>query len=114
MLQADTIIPDGPVTQSLNRYSYVFNNPLSYTDPSGHVPLGNNYNFRYTYPNGDYFEGELTPEQFQEAMESQVENGSVSLGVAGVENAAFSNESGSSSLPISSYGNDGNIKWVNF
>ena len=38
MLQADTIIPDGPVTQSMNRYSYVFNNPLSYTDPTGHSP----------------------------------------------------------------------------
>ena len=42
MLQADTIIPDGPVTQSLNRYSYVFNNPLSYTDPTGHAPNGYN------------------------------------------------------------------------
>ena len=40
MLQADTIIPDGPVTQSMNRYSYVFNNPLSYTDPTGHIPAG--------------------------------------------------------------------------
>ncbi len=39
MLQADTIIPDGPVTQSLNRYSYVFNNPLSYTDPTGNKPF---------------------------------------------------------------------------
>ena len=39
MLQANTIIPDGPVTQSLNRYAYVFNNPLSYTDSSGHIPL---------------------------------------------------------------------------
>ncbi len=51
MLQADTIIPDGPVTQSMNRYSYVFNNPLSYTDPTGHVPWRNiddaNKSFEY-------------------------------------------------------------------
>ena len=39
MLQADTIIPDGPAIDSLNRYAYVYNNPLSYTDPSGHNPM---------------------------------------------------------------------------
>ncbi|MCB1584593.1 MAG: RHS repeat-associated core domain-containing protein, partial [Xanthomonadales bacterium] len=38
MLQADTIVPDGPVVDSLNRYAYVYNNPLSYTDPTGHAP----------------------------------------------------------------------------
>lgn len=38
MLQADTIVPDGPVVDSLNRYAYVYNNPLSYTDPTGHSP----------------------------------------------------------------------------
>lgn len=32
--QADTIIPDG--VQGLDRYAYVNNNPLRYTDPSGH------------------------------------------------------------------------------
>src|SRR5258706_12696862 len=34
--QADTIIPDLYNPQTLNRYSYVTNNPLRYTDPSGH------------------------------------------------------------------------------
>ena len=30
--------PDGPMnSQALNRYSYVMNNPLRYTDPSGHA-----------------------------------------------------------------------------
>ncbi|MFC3195953.1 RHS repeat domain-containing protein [Marinicella sediminis] len=41
MLQADTVIPPGSVVDSLNRYAYVFNNPLSYTDPTGHVPMSN-------------------------------------------------------------------------
>ncbi|OQA22086.1 MAG: Peptidase family M23 [Chloroflexi bacterium ADurb.Bin360] len=35
-LQADTVIPDPANPQSFNRYSYVLNSPLKYTDPSGH------------------------------------------------------------------------------
>jgi len=42
-LSADPFIPDPLNTQSYNRYSYVFNTPLSWTDPSGFEP---NY-----YPN---------------------------------------------------------------
>ncbi|WP_395375001.1 RHS repeat-associated core domain-containing protein [Marinicella sp. W31] len=38
-LQADPIIQDPYSTQSLNRYSYVMNNPLSYTDPTGYARL---------------------------------------------------------------------------
>ncbi|MGA2280792.1 MAG: RHS repeat-associated core domain-containing protein, partial [Verrucomicrobiota bacterium] len=34
--QPDTIIPDFSNPQSYNRYSYCVNNPLRYTDPSGH------------------------------------------------------------------------------
>ncbi len=35
-IQPDTIVPDPGDPQSLNRYSYVNNNPVRYTDPSGH------------------------------------------------------------------------------
>jgi RHS repeat-associated protein len=35
-LSADTIIPDPTNPQHLNRFSYVTNNPLRYTDPTGH------------------------------------------------------------------------------
>ncbi len=36
-LQADTLVPDPGNPQSLNRYAYTLNNPLRYTDPSGHI-----------------------------------------------------------------------------
>jgi len=35
-VQADTIVPELRNPQALNRYSYVYNNPLKYVDPSGH------------------------------------------------------------------------------
>ena len=35
-LQADSIVPELGNPQALNRYAYVYNNPLRYTDPSGH------------------------------------------------------------------------------
>ena len=36
----DAVVPAPGNPQSLNRYSYVYNNPLKYTDPSGHQPGG--------------------------------------------------------------------------
>ncbi len=38
-ITADSVIPDLYNPQSLNRYSYVLNNPLRFTDPSGNVPF---------------------------------------------------------------------------
>ncbi len=35
-IQPDSVLPDLYDPQGLNRYSYVRNNPLKYTDPSGH------------------------------------------------------------------------------
>ena len=34
-ISADPFVQDPFNSQSLNRYSYVFNNPLTFTDPSG-------------------------------------------------------------------------------
>jgi RHS repeat-associated protein len=35
-LQPDTIVPEPGNPQALNKYSYVYNNPVRYTDPTGH------------------------------------------------------------------------------
>jgi RHS repeat-associated protein len=37
-LQPDPLVPEPGNPQALNRYAYVYNNPLRYTDPSGHCP----------------------------------------------------------------------------
>ncbi|MDH7475811.1 MAG: RHS repeat-associated core domain-containing protein, partial [Anaerolineae bacterium] len=47
-VQADTVVPEPGNPQDLNRYAYVRNNPLRYTDPSGH------WIFEET-PNDPYF-----------------------------------------------------------
>ena len=36
-IQPDTIVPQPGNPQSLNRYSYCLNNPVKYTDPTGHT-----------------------------------------------------------------------------
>ncbi len=36
-ISADTLIPNPTNPQSFNRYSYVLNSPLNFTDPSGHA-----------------------------------------------------------------------------
>jgi RHS repeat-associated protein len=43
-LQADPFVQAPKNSQSLNRYSYVLNNPLSYTDPSGYFSLSKFWN----------------------------------------------------------------------
>ncbi|MGC4013360.1 MAG: RHS repeat-associated core domain-containing protein [Luteolibacter sp.] len=39
-LSADPYVQAPELSQNFNRYSYVLNNPLSYTDPTGHYILG--------------------------------------------------------------------------
>jgi RHS repeat-associated protein len=35
-VQEDTVVPEPGDPQALNRYAYALNNPLRYTDPTGH------------------------------------------------------------------------------
>jgi RHS repeat-associated protein len=37
-MSADPFIPDASNLQAHNRYAYVYNNPLKYTDPDGYKP----------------------------------------------------------------------------
>lgn len=45
MLSPDIVIQDEQNSQAYNRYSYCFNNPLRYTDPSGYIVRGSYYLF---------------------------------------------------------------------
>jgi RHS repeat-associated protein len=38
-ISADPVVPGAGNPQALNRYAYVYNNPLRYTDPTGHYIL---------------------------------------------------------------------------
>jgi hypothetical protein len=49
--QADTITPDG--VQGMDRYAYVRNNPMIYTDPSGHIWQCVGANQDYCYDDGE-------------------------------------------------------------
>jgi hypothetical protein len=62
-IQPDTIVPDPTNPQSLNRYAYTGNNPLRFSDPTGHwaedqlaAALGDDWHTRY-FGKGGVFEG---------------------------------------------------------
>ncbi len=42
MVSPDSIVPNFSNPQSLNRYTYVLNSPLNFSDPTGHNPICNN------------------------------------------------------------------------
>ncbi len=58
-MQADSIVPEPGNPQSLNRYSYVLNNPMRYTDPSGNA-----------WRDADDFLPNRGPEEYRKAHKS--------------------------------------------
>lgn len=56
-ISADPFIQSPDNLQSFNRYSYVMNNPLSFTDPSGYSTVGFEYDsyLDYDYLQTDYY-----------------------------------------------------------
>jgi RHS repeat-associated protein len=52
-IQADTIVPDAGDPKDFDRYAYVRNNPLRYTDPSGHCTLAASANGQATIQHTD-------------------------------------------------------------
>jgi RHS repeat-associated protein len=54
-IQPDTIVPDPGDPQSLNRYTYGLNNPVKFTDPTGHIAIEAGDPTRGYHPEtGDY------------------------------------------------------------
>ncbi|HSW57842.1 MAG TPA: RHS repeat-associated core domain-containing protein, partial [Dehalococcoidales bacterium] len=53
-ISADTIVQSPANPQSFNRYSYCLNNPLKYTDPSGHVVTFHGFSINQCVSTGNY------------------------------------------------------------
>ncbi len=53
-ISADPVLSDPTYLQSYNRYSYVWNNPLRMTDPSGFEPHGTGTDGYDSHPNYDH------------------------------------------------------------
>ena len=74
MLSPDIVVQDEQSSQAYNRYSYCFNNPLRFTDPSGYVVRGSRnyfdwnsmvyYDFGNYRSNGSAFNTELSEGKF--------------------------------------------------
>jgi RHS repeat-associated protein len=54
MLSADPVLQPEFGTQAYNKYSYVFNNPLKYTDPSGYASTKAHQTFNQAFNNALY------------------------------------------------------------
>ncbi len=61
-LVPDTVIPDPAKLVAFNRYAYTYNNPIIYTDPTGHSPL----------PSSDTFSGQSFWSSVESAWNSVV------------------------------------------
>src|SRR3970282_1129730 len=78
-MQADPIMQAPFWSQGLNRYSYVFNNPLAYTDPSGCQAASDDPDYDTPYENGNFTDAGGLPDP---AEPGSPQSGSTSSGSA--------------------------------
>ena len=86
-ISADTIVPSPFNPQSLNRYSYVMNNPLRYTDPSGNFSVSGSWFIPVSQYGGPGAAGSY-----------DFSRGRGSIGVGWGEGGGFGVQSGSASI----------------
>jgi len=84
-MSADPVLPDAYDMQSFNRYSYVLNNPLKYTDPTGNTPNSATGVVNITIETIGDPESGITPEVTVIENFSFSFNTQVSLGFRGIE-----------------------------
>ena len=92
-IQPDTLVPDPGDPQSLNRYSYVGNNPVRYTDPSGHRVVEDNFGvhscntgasiYNCIYPQGHPLAGYPIGTTQEDIEQAQAEMRSTGEAIAG-------------------------------
>jgi RHS repeat-associated protein len=85
MLRPDNFVQDPTSTQSYNRYAYVWNNPLKYTDPSGEVAIATGMIIGAVV--GAYIGGSVANNSFNPAeweMDGNTLNGMVIGGMVGM------------------------------
>lgn len=112
MMGVDNLISDPTGTQFYNRYSYVWNNPLKWIDPSGNGGIlpwdclaeDPKFNFRFYAPPPVRDDGQAEWEEYQRLRAQYNLNlpagGTVALGDCGGENWERSSTFSSSMRPI--------------
>ena len=73
-LSADPYVQSPYFSQSLNRYSYVFNNPLSFSDPSGYTAQPNSSSAALPAPTGELLGQVNLPDRKHEVINQLNQN----------------------------------------
>jgi hypothetical protein len=111
MMQPDNYVQDATNTQSFNRYSYCWNNPLKYTDPSGEfvVPwLAIGVGLAATYFSGvAYSSGEWNPTKWK--TQTWLYAGATGLVAGGITYGITQNVGYNKYAPFS---NDKRVDWA--
>ena len=113
-LSVDPFIQNPGSTQSLNPYTYIFNNPLSGTDPSGYTSCGDNKDCKIKIEDVDKViigeDGSITVVTTDNKL---IDVTSVTTKVNGIE-ATLSTSSGNLSLNVSDIGSQQQLFDISF